>query len=63
MDEQIAVQDCWQEGRWRDKMMMCRGENRRFERCYIMQSVGWALQIFFLPAFLIAGFFARMYEG
>ncbi|KAM0799517.1 hypothetical protein BDR22DRAFT_321810 [Usnea florida] len=38
VEEQIAVQDCWEQGRWRDKMMMCRGENRTFERCYIMQS-------------------------
>lgn len=39
VEEQLAVNDCYDTGRWRDKLMMCRGENRAFERCYIMQSV------------------------
>ncbi|KAF6226975.1 hypothetical protein HO133_008416 [Letharia lupina] len=38
VEEQLAVNDCYDTGRWRDKLMMCRGENRAFERCYIMQS-------------------------
>lgn len=39
VEEQMAVSDCYEKGRWRDKMMMCRDENRTFNRCYIMQSV------------------------
>lgn len=54
VEEQIAVSDCWAQGRWRDKMLMCRGETRTFERCYIMQSVGLD-STDFLPS-LIAGF-------
>ena len=39
VEEQMAVDECYASGRWRDKMMMCRGQNRQFERCYVMQSV------------------------
>lgn len=38
--EQIAMNDCFDKGRWADKMTMCRAENRVFQRCYTTQSVG-----------------------
>ncbi|KAL9065484.1 MAG: hypothetical protein Q9161_008189 [Pseudevernia consocians] len=40
VEEQMAVSDCYEKGRWRDKMMLCRDENRTFNRCYIMQAEG-----------------------
>ena len=43
VEEQMAVSDCYEKGRWRDKMTMCRDESRTFNRCYIMQSVRSAL--------------------
>lgn len=39
VEEQLAVNECYETGAWMDRMTMCRGENRAFERCYIMQSV------------------------
>ena len=39
VEEQMTLNDCWDKGRWTDRMTMCRKENRAFERCYIMQSV------------------------
>lgn len=38
VEEQMAVNDCYEKGRWRDRLTMCRAENRAFERCYVMQS-------------------------
>lgn len=37
--EQLAVEECYNSGRWKDRMMMCRTETKAFERCYILQSV------------------------
>ena len=39
VEEQLALNDCYDNGAWKQKMMMCRSENRAFERCYSMQSV------------------------
>ncbi|KAI4178134.1 MAG: hypothetical protein LQ346_007542 [Caloplaca aetnensis] len=36
--EQQAMSDCYRGGNWKDKMTMCRAENRAFERCYTMQA-------------------------
>ena len=36
--EQSALYDCWREGSIKDTMTMCRKENRKFNRCYEMQS-------------------------
>lgn len=46
VEEQLAVNECYETGAWKDRLTMCRGENRAFERCYIMQSVR-AAYIFF----------------
>lgn len=43
--EQQAMSDCYRKGSWKDKMTMCRAENRAFERCYTMQAV-WPLPSF-----------------
>ncbi len=40
VEEQIAYNDCLENGGWGDTMTLCRSKNRAFERCYIMQSVG-----------------------
>ena len=39
VEEQLVVNECWEKGQWTDRLTMCRGENRAFERCYILQSV------------------------
>ncbi|TVY58933.1 hypothetical protein LCER1_G000777 [Lachnellula cervina] len=36
--EQIEVSDCFTKGGWSAKTSMCRNENRKFERCYMMQA-------------------------
>ncbi|KAF2770295.1 hypothetical protein EJ03DRAFT_342940 [Teratosphaeria nubilosa] len=36
--EQMAERDCWENGSWSDKLNMCRGPTRQFNRCYTMQS-------------------------
>jgi hypothetical protein len=36
--ENMAERDCWANGSWAEKMNMCRGSNRQFNRCYTMQS-------------------------
>ncbi|KAH9825625.1 hypothetical protein Tdes44962_MAKER04067 [Teratosphaeria destructans] len=36
--EQMAERDCWENGSWSDRMNMCRGPTRQFNRCYTMQS-------------------------
>ncbi|CAL3971972.1 unnamed protein product [Diplocarpon coronariae] len=35
--EQGDVQECYKTGSWASRMTLCRAENRRFERCYMMQ--------------------------
>ena len=52
--EQMAVNDCFDKGRWADRMTMCRAENRVFQRCYTTQSVR------FYNPFLQAGQRARV---
>lgn len=37
--EQWDVNECFQNGGWKSRMTMCRKENRKFERCYMMQAV------------------------
>jgi hypothetical protein len=37
--EQIAVSDCFSSGSWKSRMTMCRTENKKLERCYLMQAV------------------------
>jgi hypothetical protein len=37
--EQWDVSECFRTGSWKSRMTMCRAENRKFERCYMMQSV------------------------
>ena len=37
--EQWDVNECFTSGGWQARMTMCRAENRKFERCYVMQSV------------------------
>ena len=39
VEEQIRLNDCYEHGKWTERIMMCRKESRAFERCYIMQSV------------------------
>ena len=41
VEEQIAYNDCLENGGWGDTMTLCRSKNKAFERCYIMQSVGF----------------------
>ena len=37
--EQLDVSECFKNGGWASRMTMCRTENRRFDRCFVMQSV------------------------
>lgn len=37
--EQCDVNECFRSGGWKSRITMCRTENRKFERCYMMQSV------------------------
>lgn len=36
--EQEAIDNCFDHGPYMDRLLMCRPENRAFERCYVMQS-------------------------
>lgn len=38
-NEQWAVNDCFRNGSWGSRMTMCRDENRKLERCYMVQAV------------------------
>jgi hypothetical protein len=38
-DEQWAVNNCFRTGSWGSLMTMCKAENRKLERCYMVQSV------------------------
>lgn len=38
-NEQWDVNDCFRNGGWKSRMTMCRAENRKLERCYLMQAV------------------------
>lgn len=38
--EQTAVSDCFSTGGWSSRLTMCRAENKKLERCYMMQAVG-----------------------
>ena len=37
--EQWEVSECFKSGGWASRMTMCRVENRKFDRCFMMQSV------------------------
>lgn len=37
--EQSDVQECWENGGMRDRILMCRTQEKSFNRCYVMQSV------------------------
>ena len=37
--EQWDVNDCFKNGGWGSRLTMCRDENRKLERCYMMQAV------------------------
>jgi hypothetical protein len=37
--EQWDVNDCFRNGGWQSRLTMCRTENRKLERCYLMQAV------------------------
>ncbi|MCJ1279048.1 hypothetical protein MMC21_006870 [Puttea exsequens] len=38
VQEQIDINECIENGGFRARMTLCRDENRKFERCYVMQS-------------------------
>ena len=38
--EQWDVSECFRSGDWSSRLTMCRAENRKLERCYLMQAVG-----------------------
>jgi hypothetical protein len=37
--EQWDVNDCFRNGGWSSRLTLCRDENRKLERCYLMQAV------------------------
>jgi len=37
--EQWDVNECFRSGGWASRLTMCRAENRKLERCYLMQAV------------------------
>ena len=37
--EQWDVNECFRSGDWASRLTMCRAENRKLERCYLMQAV------------------------
>ena len=37
--EQWDVNECFRGGRWASRLTLCRAENRKLERCYLMQAV------------------------
>jgi hypothetical protein len=37
--EQWDVNECFRSGSWAGKLTMCRAENKKFERCYMVQAV------------------------
>lgn len=39
--EHTAVSDCFRTGGWASRLTMCRAENKTFNRCYMMQAVGF----------------------
>jgi hypothetical protein len=40
--EQWDVNECFKSGGWASRLTMCRAENRKLERCYLMQAVGYS---------------------
>lgn len=38
VEEQMAERECYRSGAWKDRLLMCREQNRAFSRCYSMQS-------------------------
>lgn len=43
--EQWDVSECFKNGGWASRMTMCRVENRKFDRCFMMQSVSSSIDI------------------
>lgn len=43
--EQSDVNECFRAGGFKSRLTMCRAENKKLERCYMMQSVGSRTQI------------------
>ena len=39
VQEQIDVNDCYENGSLTEKLVLCRGPKKKFERCFAMQSV------------------------
>lgn len=37
--EHSAVSECFRNGGWGSRLTMCRAENKKLERCYVMQAV------------------------
>jgi hypothetical protein len=37
--EQSDVNECFRSGGWQSRLTMCRAENKKLERCYMMQAV------------------------
>jgi hypothetical protein len=37
--EQGDVNECFKNGAWAERLALCRAQNRKLERCYLMQSV------------------------
>lgn len=52
VEEQLAVNECYETGAWRERLTMCRGENRAFERCYVMQSVRLRSTVHYMHAYI-----------
>lgn len=44
--EQWDVNDCFRNGGWGSRLTLCRDENRKLERCYMMQAVCLSLFLF-----------------
>jgi len=44
-NEQWDVNDCFRNGSWGSRMTMCRAENRKLERCYMVQAVRSRLRL------------------
>ncbi len=44
-EEQLDWRACMTEGEWTKRAMMCRDEVRKFERCYMVQSVSYLSEI------------------
>lgn len=48
-EQQEEWVNCMKHGSWEDQLQMCRHQVRRFERCYMMQSVSWGRRVMLEP--------------